>query len=45
LIFEIVSHMTIGEGLDISGWLMMLTGIVIAACIAYFAWKLPEEEA
>ena len=45
LIFEIVGNMTTGEGLGISGWLMMLTGIVIAAYIAYFAWKLPKEEA
>ena len=45
LIFEIVSQMAMGEGLGISGWLMMLTGIVIAAYIAYFAWKLPKEEA
>ena len=45
LIFEIVGNMTTGEGLGISGWIMMLTGIVIAAYIAYFAWKLPKEEA
>ena len=44
LIFEIVGHMTMGEGLGISGWLMMLTGIVLSAYIAYFAWKLPKEE-
>ena len=45
LIFEIVSHLTMGEGLCISGWLMMLTAIVFAAYIAYFSWKLPKEEA
>ena len=45
LIFEIVSHLTMGEGLCISGWLMMLTAIVFAAYIAYFGWKLPKEEA
>ncbi len=45
LIFGVVSHMTMGEGLCTSGWLMMLTGIVFSAYIAYFAWKLPKEEA
>lgn len=44
-IFEIVGQMTMGEGLYLSGWLMMLAGLVFSAYIAYFAWKLPKEEA
>ena len=43
LIFEIIGHLTMGGGLYLSGWLMMLTGIVLSAYIAYFGWKLPQE--
>ena len=45
MVFEIVGHMTMGEGICLSGGLMMGTGLVLSAFIPYFAWKLPKEEA
>jgi hypothetical protein len=44
-IFESIAYATGGETVYIATWLLMAAGIVIAAYIVYFAWKLPKAEA
>lgn len=43
-IFEIFGHATGGEAVSIAIWLMLTAGIVVSACIVYFAWKLPKQQ-
>jgi hypothetical protein len=45
LIFEIIEHATGEETVYIASYLMLAAGIIIAAYIVYFAWKLPKAEA
>jgi hypothetical protein len=45
LISEVVQHATMEGGVWVSAYLMFAAGIIIAAFIVYFAWKLPEAEA
>jgi hypothetical protein len=44
-IFEIVGSATGEEAVFIATWLLLAAGIIIAAYIVYFAWKLPKAEA
>jgi hypothetical protein len=43
-IVEIFGHATGGEAVSIAIWLMLTAGIVVSACIVYFAWKLPKQQ-
>jgi len=43
-IVEIVGQVTGGEAAPIAMWLMFIGALVIAAYIAYFAWKLPIQK-
>lgn len=43
-IVEIFGHATAAEPVPIAMWLMIIAGIVISACIVYFAWKLPKQQ-
>ena len=45
LIFEIIEHATMEGTVYIASYLMFAAGIIIAAYIIYFAWKLPKAEA
>jgi hypothetical protein len=45
MIFDIASHLAAGEATSIALWLIGIAMIVVPALIAYFAWKLPKEEA
>jgi len=45
LIVEVVQHATMEQTVYIATWLMFAAGIVIAAYIVYFAWRLPKGEA
>jgi hypothetical protein len=44
LIVEIIEHATMEGTVYVSAYLMFAAGIVIAAYIVYFAWKLPKSE-
>lgn len=43
-IVEIVGHATGGEAVPFAMWLMIIAGIVVAACIVYFAWNMPKQQ-
>jgi hypothetical protein len=45
MIFDIASHLAAGEAASVALWLIGIAMIVVPALIAYFAWKLPKEEA
>ena len=45
LIVEVIEHATMGGTVYIATYLGLAAGIVIAAYIVYFAWKLPKGEA
>lgn len=44
-IFDIIGSATGGEVVYIAMWLLMAAGLIIAAYIIYFAWRLPKQEA
>jgi hypothetical protein len=43
-IVEIFGHAIGGEAASIAVWLMIITGIVVSACIVYFAWNMPKQQ-
>jgi hypothetical protein len=43
-IVEIFGHAIGGEAASVAMWLMIIAGIVISACIVYFAWNLPKQQ-
>jgi len=43
-IVEIVGHATGGEAVPFAMWLMIIAGIMISACIVYFAWNMPKQQ-
>lgn len=45
LIAEVVEHATGEATVYVATWLMFAAGLVIAALIAWFAWKWPKAEA
>jgi hypothetical protein len=44
-VFEIVGHTAGGEAASVALWLMFIGGLVVAAFIAWFAWRWPKQEA
>jgi hypothetical protein len=45
LIVEIIEHATMEGTVYVASYLMLAAGVIIAAYIVYFAWKLPKQEA
>lgn len=45
LIFEVVQHATGEHTVYAANWMMFAAGLVIAALIAWFGWRLPRQEA
>jgi hypothetical protein len=43
-IVEIFGHATGGEAVSFAMWLMIIAGILVSACIVYFAWNMPKQQ-